>query len=49
MYITRRIEFSASHLCANPALSEDENRAIYGEAANPHGRSEEHTSELQSR
>jgi len=37
MYITRRIEFSASHLCANPALSEDENRAIYGEAANPHG------------
>jgi 6-pyruvoyltetrahydropterin/6-carboxytetrahydropterin synthase len=37
MYLTRRAEFSASHVCANPALTEPENRAIYGNAANPHG------------
>ena len=37
MLITRRIEFSASHVCANPALSDEENRRLYGAAANPHG------------
>jgi 6-pyruvoyltetrahydropterin/6-carboxytetrahydropterin synthase len=37
MLITRKIEFSASHVCANPALSEKENRRIFGDAANPHG------------
>ena len=37
MLITRKIEFSASHVCRNPRLSEEENRALYGGAANPHG------------
>jgi 6-pyruvoyltetrahydropterin/6-carboxytetrahydropterin synthase len=37
MLITRKIEFSASHVCRNPGLSEEENRARYGMAANPHG------------
>jgi 6-pyruvoyltetrahydropterin/6-carboxytetrahydropterin synthase len=37
MLITRRIEFSASHACRNPRLGEEENRAIYGLSANPHG------------
>jgi 6-pyruvoyltetrahydropterin/6-carboxytetrahydropterin synthase len=37
MLITRQVEFSASHVCRNPALSEEENRAIYGPAANPNG------------
>jgi len=37
MLITRRVEFSASHVCANPALSGEENRALYGAAANPLG------------
>ncbi len=37
MLLTRRAEFSASHICANPALSEAENRALYGAAANPNG------------
>ena len=37
MLITRRVEFSASHVCANPELSADENRSLYGAAANPHG------------
>jgi 6-pyruvoyltetrahydropterin/6-carboxytetrahydropterin synthase len=35
--ITRRVEFSASHACYNPALSERENRELFGAAANPHG------------
>lgn len=37
MLLTRRVEFSASHVCANPALSDAENHAIYGNNANPHG------------
>jgi 6-pyruvoyltetrahydropterin/6-carboxytetrahydropterin synthase len=37
MFITRRVEFSASHSCLNPALSAAENRVLYGEDANPHG------------
>ena len=37
MLITRRAEFSASHVCRNPALSDEENRALYGAAVNPHG------------
>lgn len=37
MLITRKVEFSASHVCASPRLSERENREIFGPAANPHG------------
>jgi 6-pyruvoyltetrahydropterin/6-carboxytetrahydropterin synthase len=37
MFLTRRAEFSASHVCANPSLSESQNRALYGDAANPNG------------
>ena len=37
MVITRKVEFSSSHMCRRPDLSEDENRRIYGLAANPHG------------
>jgi 6-pyruvoyltetrahydropterin/6-carboxytetrahydropterin synthase len=37
MYVTRRIDFSASHMCALPGLSEQENVALYGAAANPRG------------
>ncbi len=37
MLISRRVEFSASHVCRRPELSEEENRALYGEDANPHG------------
>ena len=37
MLITRKVEFSASHICRNPELSEEENRRLYGLAANPHG------------
>ena len=37
MLITRKADFSASHICRNPALSEEENRAAFGASANPHG------------
>ncbi len=37
MFITRRVEFSASHVCANPAWSPEQNFAVFGAAANPHG------------
>ena len=37
MVITRKVEFSASHICRNPQLSEQENRKLFGAAANPHG------------
>src|SRR3984885_3081309 len=37
MIITRKVEFSASHVCRVPRLSEEENRRIYGASANPNG------------
>jgi 6-pyruvoyltetrahydropterin/6-carboxytetrahydropterin synthase len=37
MVITRKVEFSASHVCRNPRLSDSENRKLFGMAANPHG------------
>lgn len=37
MLVTRRTEFSASHICSVPGLSDDENRALYGPAANARG------------
>jgi 6-pyruvoyltetrahydropterin/6-carboxytetrahydropterin synthase len=37
MLLTRKAEFSASHVCANPSWSEEQNRKVYGANANPHG------------
>jgi len=37
MLITRRAEFSSSHVCAQPALSAEQNHALYGAASNPNG------------
>ena len=37
MFITRKAEFSASHVCRIPELSDAENRAIFGDGANPNG------------
>lgn len=37
MFITRKAEFSASHVCRRPGLSDAENAALYGEAARPNG------------
>jgi 6-pyruvoyltetrahydropterin/6-carboxytetrahydropterin synthase len=37
MLITRRVEFSAAHVCRRPEWSDEANRELYGPAANPHG------------
>ena len=37
MLITRKVEFSASHVCSNPGLSYEQNVALYGQGANPNG------------
>ena len=37
MFLTRKAEFSASHVCRLPGLSDSENRAIFGDEANPNG------------
>lgn len=37
MLLTRKAEFSASHVCSDPALSPEENRAVYGVNAHPAG------------
>ena len=37
LLITRKAEFSASHYCASPALSLEENEELYGPASRPSG------------
>jgi 6-pyruvoyltetrahydropterin/6-carboxytetrahydropterin synthase len=37
MFVTRKAEFSASHVCRLDSLSEAQNRNLFGPAANPHG------------
>jgi 6-pyruvoyltetrahydropterin/6-carboxytetrahydropterin synthase len=37
MFITRRVEFSASHVCRLAELSDAENRALFGPEASPNG------------
>jgi 6-pyruvoyltetrahydropterin/6-carboxytetrahydropterin synthase len=37
MLITRKVEFSASHVCRAAGLSDGENEALYGPESNLHG------------
>jgi 6-pyruvoyltetrahydropterin/6-carboxytetrahydropterin synthase len=37
MLLTRKAEFSASHVCAKPEWTDAENRAVYGANAIPNG------------
>jgi 6-pyruvoyltetrahydropterin/6-carboxytetrahydropterin synthase len=37
MVISKKIEFSASHICRSPQLSDEENERAYGAASNPLG------------
>ena len=46
VYLTRKIEFSASHLYHNPQLSAEENRRIFGKCNNPHGHGHNYTLEV---
>src|SRR3954467_3061431 len=49
MVITRKVEFSASHVCRNPRLSEEENQRLFGMAANPHGHGHNYVVEVSLR
>src|SRR2546422_703728 len=44
--LTRKIEFSASHLYHNPTFSPEENRRIFGKCNNPHGHGHNYTLEV---
>ncbi len=46
IYLTRKCEFSASHLYHNPTLSAEENRRIFGKCNNPHGHGHNYTLEV---
>jgi 6-pyruvoyltetrahydropterin/6-carboxytetrahydropterin synthase len=46
VYLTRKIEFAASHRYHNPALSEEENRRVFGKCNNPHGHGHNYTLEV---
>jgi 6-pyruvoyltetrahydropterin/6-carboxytetrahydropterin synthase len=37
MFITRKAEFSASHICRIGGWTDEANERVYGGAANPHG------------
>ena len=49
MLITRKVEFSASHICRVPELSEEENRRLFGLAANPSGHGHNYVLEVSLR
>jgi len=49
MIITRKVEFSASHVCRREDLSEEENRRLFGMAANPHGHGHNYVVEVSLR
>jgi 6-pyruvoyltetrahydropterin/6-carboxytetrahydropterin synthase len=49
MVITRKVEFSASHICRNPGLSAEENQRLFGAAANPHGHGHNYVVEVSLR
>jgi 6-pyruvoyltetrahydropterin/6-carboxytetrahydropterin synthase len=44
--LTRRYHFAASHRLASPALSEEENRRLYGKCNYPHGHGHDYTLEV---
>ena len=45
-YLNRRYRFSASHRLHNPALSEQQNRELYGKCNNPFGHGHNYTVEV---
>ena len=46
VYLTRRVEFSASHHYHNPKFSADENQRIFGKCNNPNGHGHNYTLEV---
>jgi 6-pyruvoyltetrahydropterin/6-carboxytetrahydropterin synthase len=46
VYLTRKIEFSASHVYHNPAMSAEENKRVFGKCNNPYGHGHNYTLEV---
>jgi 6-pyruvoyltetrahydropterin/6-carboxytetrahydropterin synthase len=46
LYITRKVEFCASHRLCNPNFSDEQNAAVYGRCSNPHGHGHNYTMEV---
>ena len=46
VYLTRKAEFSASHVYHNPAFSPEENASIFGKCNNPNGHGHNYTLEV---
>ncbi len=46
LYLTRKVSFCSAHRLHNPALSDEENRKIYGECNNPDGHGHNYTLEV---
>src|ERR1700761_6008910 len=46
MFVTRKAEFSASHVCRLPHLSEEENVNLFGAEANLNGHGHNYTLEV---
>jgi 6-pyruvoyltetrahydropterin/6-carboxytetrahydropterin synthase len=46
MLLTRKVDFSSSHVCRNAALSDEENYDLYGPASNPHGHGHNYVAEI---
>ena len=46
VYLTRKVEFAASHVYHNPAFSAEENRRIFGKCNNPNGHGHNYTLEV---
>jgi 6-pyruvoyltetrahydropterin/6-carboxytetrahydropterin synthase len=46
VYLTRKLEFSASHLYHNPAMSAEENLRVFGKCNNPLGHGHNYTLEV---
>src|SRR3954454_8971641 len=46
VYLTRKCEFSASHVYHNPDFSPEENRRVFGKCNNPNGHGHNYTLEV---
>src|SRR2546423_15612434 len=46
VYLTRKAEFSASHLYHNPKFTPEENQRIFGKCNNPNGHGHNYTLEV---
>lgn len=44
--LTKRYRFCASHRLCSPALSDEQNREVFGKCANPHGHGHNYTLEV---